>query len=1261
MAKLDRPLPALKISVIVSSNDSEDLARFQIDLSDWSPPTEGPSETKSANFQTWKSQPSGAHPNFTLSLEVKDLVPEELIGRLQADRESADPSELYVYIQLCIPDQSTKAVMLNLCGDKFRDKFATTRNEGDIRAAIKAYADAIACLPEGDPNLANFTGDLGMGYYTCYDTFGKAPDAHDAIMKLETAVELTPDGDEDLLRWLDNLANAYLRRFEWTGELGDISEAIQLRRVAVKITPEGFEYLPILLTNLGVSFFRRFERVGDVADIAEAIQVQQRAVELAAEESSYLPSVLADLGNSFLRRFEVTGDMEDVLKSIEHQARAVQLASDKHPKAANFLDNLGASYIARFERTGDMEDIAESIRLRRRAVELTSSGHPFLPTRLSNLGNSLIRRFERTGELADINEAIKVQQEAVRLVPDGHADLPALLNGLGTSFFRRFDSSGELADISEAIQLQQRAVHLTPEGHADLPAWLSNLGSSFLTRFERNGELADLDESIQLQKRAVKLTPDSHADLPIRLSNLGMSLTNRFEKSKDPADAAESIKHQQRAVELTSEDHTIAHVLLNNLGIAFLHRFRELGEVNDLSESIRLWQRGIQLTPEDSANLPGMLNNVGTSLLARFDKTGDLEDISESIRVRKRAVELTSEGHADLPAWLNNVGASYLRLYERTNQQDALESALENFRLAALSSTGAPSVCMLGARNWAALLKRSSSTSPAQLLEAHERIIQLLTLITGFENTLKQRQELLIQSSQLSTAAAAAALSVNSPVKALEFLEQGRCIVWAQLNQLRTPLDDLRMQDPVKAERLSAISRQLEAAGSRLDPRHSGVVLSMEAKISLQNEAHNHVKLAKERDALLSEVRNIPGFENFLKPRSYKDLMSKLPLEGCVVILNADTERCDAIALMAGHEEPMHIPLKKFTYTRAKRLAEGLRRYLFSRRLRSRYSDSEIEVEARAIAPARLGARINVHELLATLWNDLVQPILQALPLIERSDNGQNLSRIWWCPTGPFAFLPIHAAGIYKEETATSPCDALSNFAISSYIPTLTILERLQRRSNIKGTAYQVLLVGQPDTPGLAKIPCTVEEVQQTHEELSKRGVPSTIYMSKDATAERVMESLESYPFVHLACHASQGLKDPLESAIHLYYRPLKLSEIMKKSLPEAEFVFMSACQTSTGDDNLPEEAIHLAAGMLAAGYRSVVATMWSISDKHAPQIAELFYKNMFGNNLPEAGLTMDVAASARALHFAVCNLRESSENSTEALLAWIPYVHFGV
>lgn len=237
----------------------------------------------------------------------------------------------------------------------------------------------------------------------------------------------------------------------------------------------------------------------------------------------------------------------------------------------------------------------------------------------------------------------------------------------------------------------------------------------------------------------------------------------------------------------------------------------------------------------------------------------------------------------------------------------------------------------------------------------------------------------------------------------------------------------------------------------------------------------------------------------------------------------------------------------------------------------------------------------------------------------------------------------------------------MADLAISSYIPTLSILDRLKSRGCSNITNNGVLLVSQPDTPGLSRIPGTSEEVQKTREELDKRGIRSAVYNSNDATVDVVLESLETFSCVHLACHASQEIENPLESAIHLYDGSLKLSEIMKKDLPNADLAFMSACQTSTGDEKLPEEAVHLAAGMLAAGYRSVVATMWSISDKHAPQIAETFYENLLSNNSTGGSAKLDGTGAARALHIAMQRMREELGDSTEALLSRIPYIHVGI
>lgn len=48
--------------------------------------------------------------------------------------------------------------------------------------------------------------------------------------------------------------------------------------------------------------------------------------------------------------------------------------------------------------------------------------------------------------------------------------------------------------------------------------------------------------------------------------------------------------------------------------------------------------------------------------------------------------------------------------------------------------------------------------------------------------------------------------------------------------------------------------------------------------------------------------------------------------------------------------------------------------------------------------------------------------------------------------------------------------------------------------------------------------------------------------------------------------------------------------------------------RAAPGDATLSDEAVHLATGMVTAGYQSVVATLWSIGDDEAPLVARVFY-----------------------------------------------------
>ncbi|TFK24032.1 hypothetical protein FA15DRAFT_742899, partial [Coprinopsis marcescibilis] len=1013
------------------------------------------------------------------------------------------------------------------------------------------------------------------------------------------------------------------------------------------------------LSNLGNSFNSRFERTGDLPDIGKAIASLERAVELTPPGHADLPARLHNLGSSLRSRFERTGDLPDICKAIASQerARAVELTPPGHADLPARLHNLGSSLRSRFERTGDLPDICKAIASQERAVELTPPGHADLSRGLNHLGSSFQSRFERTGDLPDIGKAIASQEKALKITPPGHADLPECLNNLGSAFHCRFERTGDLPDIGKAIASLERAVELTPPGHADLPARLHNLGSSLRSRFERTGDLPDICKAIASQERAVELTPPGHADLSRGLNHLGSSFQSRFERTGDLPDIGKAIASLERAVELTPPGHADLPACLSNLGNSFNSRFERTGDLPDIGKAIASLERAVELTPPGHADLPARLNNLGNSFRGRFKRTGDLPDIGKSIVSLQRAVELTPPGHADLPVYLRNLGSSFSLRFDNTQSFDDLDKALAYYKRAGTSSAGPPSVRFDAAQEWALLSHDHFPDSPETLL-AFETAVRLVPVIAGLEQTVQHRHSTLHSISTFTLLAAAAACSLERPEKALEWLEQGRCLVWSQLNYLRTPLDDLRVVNSSLANRYSDISKALEIAGSRTSESAMCPPTSTSDSVSAAEEALSHLKLAAEWNSVLATIRTtVPGFENFLMPPPCSSLLQNLPDTGPIIIINVHKDSCDALALMAGHEEPFHIPLPCFSFGRAETLRTDLTELLrsFGMRVREDVQGSEIG-EHRKPRQARTGPHgETLASILATLWIDVVKPILDALGFsVDEHRSLSELPRIWWCATGPLAFLPLHSAGIYDDEDS----DAIFDYAVSSYTPTVTSLtSRVKNALTSLDDTSGLFMVSQPDTPGLSRIPGTREEVRAIQTQLTSCGVRERMLEGSAATIEEGLRSMENYNNVHFACHAIQNKDDPLYSGFHFHDGPLSLSTIIKKKLKNANLAFLSACQTSTGEEKLSEEAVHLAAGMLAAGYHGVVGTMWSISDNQAPEVAKDFYEYL----LAGGGAGIDASRASYALHHAIQSLRRRSGNSEHSLLTWVPYVHFGV
>ena len=282
-------------------------------------------------------------------------------------------------------------------------------------------------------------------------------------------------------------------------------------------------------------------------------------------------------------------------------------------------------------------------------------------------------------------------------------------------------------------------------------------------------------------------------------------------------------------------------------------------------------------------------------------------------------------------------------------------------------------MCRLtGAREWAHL---SITHNLPQSLTTLDLVIDLISQVAGMHRTIEQRHTDLIDILQLTTVAVAAAFAQGQSGKALEWLEQGRCLIWSQLNQLRTPVDNLREHNENLAQRFLDISGALESSGSRGRLESLGVDVPMLHKMTLQAEAHTHIKVAHEWSELLDEIRETPKFHNFLRPPRASELLKSLPKDGPIILINTHQSRCDALALIYDLDEPIHIPLPSFSHTQASNLKERLRNFLVSKRVRTQ----EVHRAGRPVQPYIAEMQSEIHFVLKELWVCVVRPILDCL------------------------------------------------------------------------------------------------------------------------------------------------------------------------------------------------------------------------------------------------------------------------------------------
>lgn len=251
----------------------------------------------------------------------------------------------------------------------------------------------------------------------------------------------------------------------------------------------------------------------------------------------------------------------------------------------------------------------------------------------------------------------------------------------------------------------------------------------------------------------------------------------------------------------------------------------------------------------------------------------------------------------------------------------------------------------------------------------------------------------------------------------------------------------------------------------------------------------------------------------------------------------------------------------------------------------------------------------------------LLEAVARKLFPAEMREAIANSRKVFYLPDGQLSGIPLEIYPLVMRGGEKVPVGLLSSVQyISSWSFALRRSESasLRRYSNYMGIAPGK---GEPDTG---------HELKWAHREIE---LPLSV---ADFEEFQLLDGLKGYShlrqnpepqqwdLIHIAAHIRNDAEVPWKSCIVLEDRKpgvkISLEEIQKNAWP-SELVVLSGCSSAMGKGFRGEGPVSLARAFLAAGAKSVLTSVWPVSDQASYQFMKNFYESVpaCGGDLPEA------------------------------------------
>jgi tetratricopeptide (TPR) repeat protein len=887
-----------------------------------------------------------------------------LNGRFRSMKTIDDVNHAILILQKAVElnssDDFGRALHFKFLGEAFFARFEHSKEPGDLDEAIAAHRQSIKLPSANNAMIASHSKGLGilLSRRFLLDRVGKLDDIEGAIEMLSVAVELS-SSDIDALY---ELGDALMYRFESFGQVENLSRAIDAFHRADKLLHTPTSLAPELLYRLSKAHIMRFNRLHNVHDVNDALTTAQRSVGLPSlcHSPQTRASCMIALGNAQRKMGERFNRLNELDSAICTFKDALNLDLVNEDRAAA-LCNLGDTHRVRFRISDSLEDLDKAFKYVNSAVEIAPSY-----ASLNNLSIAYVSRFHTYGNRDDLDKAVTCLSEALKCTPPYDKDV--VLENTCQAFTNRFDNMGTFEDMDRAISVLKQIVDHSRDPHSRHIYFLCELAQSYGKRFDRFGEPADIENAFIFSKKAVSLADNGQGDSVYPLSTLAGVYYYRFNRrdNPDPKDIQQAITHFQRAHELSRDDIQGAYSSLTNLANCYRLRLQRFNRLEDAKTAIEIINRAIELAPE--RNKAGMFTTMGISYHYQFSKlTHALPDLESAINAFCKAVHLTPDGHPYKGNYLKNLANALQDRFNQLHHRHDFEESSRLYDLATAEIASMPSSRLTGALLWAQLC---FNDNPSSAMPAFERVFEIIPQIAWLGQMVGRRYEELRQTgiSDAVGSAVATAISAGHLTRAVEWLDQGRNVIWGQLFQLRSPIYDLLAYDSELAQEFQAVSSALEKAGA------AQAIQYTQPSVSIDDAASERRATALKYESLLKKIRGMDGFGDFLRPKQFP-VLARAATSGPVVMVNAARDQCDALALLPS-SKLVHIPLPRLSYDQASKMRSDLIQHL--KNIGVRGTDTEERhfnsVARKATARDRTG---RIKTIIQDLCSHVVEPILQ--------------------------------------------------------------------------------------------------------------------------------------------------------------------------------------------------------------------------------------------------------------------------------------------